>query len=212
MPKFMNNHYGLTRIFYAPDGGGGGNPGEGGEDHDEGGEDEGDDDDTSERLKTLEAELEKAKKSAADAKKEAAKHLKELREKMSQEEIDAEEKRSKDEQNEKRIKELESELRKNNYSRKYMAVGMDEKTAEEMAELTVEVKDEVKFFASLSKFIKASGKKAGEDAVAEIIKKNPEINSGNGDPEDEPIAIQIAKNLFEGGNTSKKDEILKRYI
>ena len=160
----------------------------------------------------MEAELEKAKKSAADAKKEAAKHLKELREKMSQEEIDAEEKRSKDEQNEKRIKELESELRKNNYSRKYMAVGMDEKTAEEMAELTVEVKDEVKFFASLSKFIKASGKKAGEDAVAEIIKKNPGINSGNGDPEDEPIAIQIAKNLFEGGNTSKKDEILKRYI
>ena len=211
MPKFMNNHYGLPRIFYAPDGGGGGNPGEGGEEHDEGGEDEGDDD-TSERLKALEAELEKAKKSAADAKKEAAKHLKELRDKMSQEEIDAEEKRSKDEQNEKRIKELESELRKNNYSRKYMAVGMDEKTAEEMAELTVEVKDEVKFFASLSKFIKASGKKAGEDAVAEIIKKNPGINSGNGDPEDEPIAIQIAKNLFEGGNTSKKDEILKRYI
>lgn len=212
MPKFMNNHYGLPRIFYAPDGGGGGNSGEGGEDHDEGGKDEGDDDDTSERLKTLEAELEKAKKSAADAKKEAAKHLKELREKMSQEEIDAEEKRSKDEQNEKRIKELESELRKNNYSRKYMAVGMDEKTAEEMAELTVEVKDEVKFFASLSKFIKAFGKKSGEDAVAEIIKKNPGINSGNGDPEDEPTAIQIAKNLFEGGSTSKKDEILKRYI
>ena len=85
--------------------------------------------------------------------------------------------RSADEAKDARIQELESKFRTMDYSKRYMGIGMDEKTAEALSELTGELPDADKFFSALDKFMKSKIKSAGEDAIQELIKKNPEIKS-----------------------------------
>ena len=225
--KFMNNHYGQSRIFgrarckmpmnlqlFAESPGGDG--GETGNDGDSG--DIGSGSEKAPSVEELLAQL--AQERATNAQNKAAldKALKEkgeltknLRAKMSAEEQEAEAKKAADEAKDARIQELESKFRTMDYSKRYMGIGMDEKTAETLSELTGELSDADKFFSALDKFMKSKIKSAGEDAIQELIKKNPEIKSGTGDSEKNALAKEKAKEAAHR-RTGANMDILKHYI
>lgn len=156
------------------------------------------------------AEKAKLKNSFDTASSELAATKKQLRTKMTAEEQIEEEKRLADEAKDAEIKELRDKFRVMDYSKRYMGIGMDEKTAESLSELTSELTDVDKFFSALGKFITASNKSAGENAVQELIKKNPEINAGNGGDSRNSLAEELAVSL--GKRTAGANEdILKHY-
>ena len=157
------------------------------------------------------AEKAKLKNSFDTASSELAATKKQLRTKMTAEEQIEEEKRLADEAKDARIQELESKFRTMDYSKRYMGIGMDEKTAESLSELTGELSDADKFFSALDKFMKSKIKSAGEDAIQELIKKNPEIKSGTGDSEKNALAKEKAKEAAHR-RTGANMDILKHYI
>lgn len=225
--KFMNNHYGQSQIFgrarckmpmnlqifaESPEGDGGGNG--------DGSDGVGDVAETggSPTVEELLAQLaqeraEKAQNKAAldKALKEKGELTKNLRAKMTAEEQEAEAKKAADEAKDARIQELESKFRMMDYSKRYMGIGMDEKTAESLSELTGELSDADKFFSALDKFMKSKIKSAGEDAIQELIKKNPEIKSGTGDSDKNALAKEKAKEAANRRSGADMD-ILKHYI
>ena len=225
--KFMNNHSGQSHIFgrarckmpmnlqlFAESPGGDG--GETGNDGDSG--DGGSGSEKAPSVEELLAQL--AQERATNAQNKAAldKALKEkgeltknLRAKMSAEEQEAEAKKAADEAKDARIQELESKFRTMDYSKRYMGIGMDEKTAESLSELTGDLPDVDKFFSALDKFMKSKIKSAGEDAIQELIKKNPEIKSGTGDSEKNALAKEKAKEAAHR-HTGANMDILKHYI
>lgn len=224
--KYMNNHYGQSWIFgraqcripmniqfFAESSGGdGGGAGDGGD-----GGDNGDGHENTPTVDELLAQL--AQERATNAQNKAAldKALKEkgeltknLRAKMSAEEREAEAKKAADEAKDARIQELESKFRTMDYSKRYMGIGMDEKTAETLSEMTGELTDPDKFFSALGKFITASNKSAGENAIQDLIKKNPEIKAGSGDDTKTSLAEEKAVSI--GKRTAGANEdILKHY-
>ena len=225
--KYMNNHYGQSKVFerarckmpmklqfFAEStGGDGGGTGDGEDTGNNGGERE-----NVPSVEELLAQL--AQERATNAQNKAAldKALKEkgeltknLRAKMSAEEQEAEAKKAADEAKDARIQELESKFRAMDYSKRYMGIGMDEKTAETLSELTGELADADKFFSSLDKFMKAKIKSAGENAVQELIKSNPEIKSGTGEADKNAWVSDMAKELAHQKSDANKS-ILERYL
>ena len=225
--KFMNNHYGQSQIFgrarckmpmniqfFAESPGDGGDGGDGGSD---GGEGDGGENDTP-TVEELMAQLAQERatnaqnKAALDrALKEKGELTKNLRKRMTAEETANEEKRLADEAKDAEIKELKEKFRVMDYSKRYMGIGMDEKTAESLSELTGDLPDVDKFFSALDKFVKAKIKTAGENAVQELIKSNPDIKAGTGSADKNAWVGDIAKELAHqktGVNTSN----LERYM
>ena len=225
--KFMNNHYGQSQIFgrarckmpmniqfFAESPGDGGDGGDGGSD---GGEGDGGENDTP-TVEELMAQLAQERatnaqnKAALDrALKEKGELTKNLRKRMTAEETANEEKRLADEAKDAEIKELKEKFRTMDYSKRYMGIGMDEKTAESLSELTGDLPDVDKFFSALDKFVKAKIKTAGENAVQELIKSNPDIKAGTGSADKNAWVGDIAKELAHqktGVNTSN----LERYM
>ena len=225
--KFMNNHYSQSQIFgrarckmpmnlqfFAESPGDGGDGGDGGSD---GGEVDGGENDTP-TVEELMAQLAQERatnaqnKAALDrALKEKGELTKNLRKRMTAEETANEEKRLADEAKDAEIKELKEKFRVMDYSKRYMGIGMDEKTAESLSELTGDLPDVDKFFSALDKFVKAKIKTAGENAVQELIKSNPDIKAGTGSADKNAWVGDIAKELAHqktGVNTSN----LERYM
>ena len=225
--KFMNNHYGQSQIFgrarckmpmnlqfFAESPGDGGDGGDGGSD---GGEGDGSENDTP-TVEELMAQLAQERatnaqnKAALDrALKEKGELTKNLRKRMTAEETANEEKRLADEAKDAEIKELKEKFRTMDYSKRYMGIGMDEKTAESLSELTGDLPDVDKFFSALDKFVKAKIKTAGENAVQELIKSNPDIKAGTGSADKNAWVGDVAKELAHqktGVNTSN----LERYM
>ena len=225
--KFMNNHYGQSQIFgrarckmpmnlqfFAESPGDGGDGGDGGSD---GGERDGGENDTP-TVEELMAQLAQERatnaqnKAALDrALKEKGELTKNLRKRMTAEETANEEKRLADEAKDAEIKELKEKFRTMDYSKRYMGIGMDEKTAESLSELTGDLPDVDKFFSALDKFVKAKIKTAGENAVQELIKSNPDIKAGTGSADKNAWVGDVAKELAHqktGVNTSN----LERYM
>lgn len=156
------------------------------------------------------AEKAKLKNSFDTASSELAATKKQLRTKMTAEEQIEEEKRLADEAKDAKIQELESKFRTMDYSKRYMGIGMDEKTAESLSELTGELVDADKFFSALGKFITASNKAAEENYRQELIKNNPEINAGSGGDTKNSLAEERAVSI--GKRTAGANEdILKFY-
>lgn len=156
------------------------------------------------------AEKAKLKNSFDTASSELATAKRQLRTKMSAEEQEAEAKKAADEAKDARIQELESKFRTMDYSKRYMGIGMDEKTAETLSEMTGELTDPDKFFSALGKFITASNKSSGENAIQDLIKKNPEIKAGSGDDTKTSLAEEKAVSI--GKRTAGANEdILKHY-
>ena len=156
---------------------------------------------------------EKAQNKAAldKALKEKGELTKNLRAKMSAEEQEAEAKKAADEAKDARIQELESKFRTMDYSKRYMGIGMDEKTSEMLSELTGELSDVDKFFSVLDKFMKVKIKSAGENAVQELIKSNPEIKAGTGEADKNAWVSDMAKELAHQKSAANKS-ILERYL
>ena len=156
------------------------------------------------------AEKEKLRLAKDKANSEAAKYRKSWESKTSAEEQEMEARKAADEAKDARIHELESKFRTMDYSKRYMGIGMDEKTAESLSELTGELTDADKFFSALGKFITASNKSAGENAVQELIKNNPEIKAGSG--ADSRNSLSEEKAVSIGKRTAGANEdILKHY-
>lgn len=156
------------------------------------------------------AEKAKLKNSFDTASSELAATKKQLRTKMTAEEQIEEEKRLAEEAKDAKIQELESRFRTMDYSKRYMGIGMDEKTAEALSELTGELADADKFFSALGKFITASNKAAEENYRQELIKNNPDINAGSGGDTKNSLAEERAVSI--GKRTAGANEdILKFY-
>ena len=156
------------------------------------------------------AEKAKLKNSFDTASSELAATKKQLRTKMTAEEQIEEEKRLADEAKDAKIQELESKFRTMDYSKRYMGIGMDEKTAESLSELTGELVDADKFFSALGKFITVSNKAAEENYRQELIKSNPDINAGSGSDAKNSLAEERAVSI--GKRTAGANEdILKFY-
>ena len=225
--KYMNNHYGQSQIFgrarckmpmnlqfFAESTGDGGDGGEGGSDGAEGDSGENDAPTVEELMAQLAQEraTNAQNKAALDrALKEKGELTKNLRKRMTAEETANEEKRLADEAKDAEIKELKEKFRTMDYSKRYMGIGMDEKTAESLSELTGDLPDVDKFFSALDKFVKAKIKTAGENAVQELIKSNPDIKAGTGSADKNAWVGDVAKELAHqktGVNTSN----LERYM
>ena len=156
------------------------------------------------------AEKAKLKNSFDTASSELAATKKQLRTKMTAEEQEQEAKREAEEAKDAKIQELESRFRTMDYSKRYMGIGMDEKTAESLSELTGELVDADKFFSALGKFITASNKAAEENYRQELIKNNPDINAGSGGDTKNSLAEERAVSI--GKRTAGANEdILKFY-
>lgn len=163
------------------------------------------------KLAQRDADYAKLKNSFDTTSSELSTAKKQLKAKMSAEEQIEEEKRIADEAKDAEIKELKEKFRTMDYSKRYMGIGMDEKTAESLSELTGDLPDVDKFFSALDKFVKAKIKTAGENAVQELIKSNPDIKAGTGSADKNSWVGDVAKELAHqktGVNTSN----LERYM
>ena len=163
------------------------------------------------KLAQRDADYAKLKNSFDTTSSELSTAKKQLKQKMTAEEQIEEEKRIADEAKDARIQELESKFRTMDYSKRYMGIGMDEKTAEMLSELTGELSDVDKFFSVLDKFMKAKIKSAGENAVQELIKSNPEIKAGTGEADKNAWVSDMAKELAHQKSAANKS-ILERYL
>lgn len=163
------------------------------------------------KLAQKDADYAKLKNSFDTTSSELSTAKKQLKAKMTAEEQIEEEKRIADEAKDAEIKELKEKFRTMDYSKRYMGIGMDEKTAESLSELTGDLPDVDKFFSALDKFVKAKIKTAGENAVQELIKSNPDIKAGTGSADKTAWVGDVAKELAHqktGVNTSN----LERYM
>lgn len=238
--KFMNNHYGQSRIFkharrVAPEGadvlvgdgfaeGGEGSGGGSGTDGADGSDDT--DGDGEESLESLKAELAKAKadaerfKNAIDKNAKEAKKLKgqlneanaNLRAKMTDAEREAEAQRESAEE----LEQVRTELRTIKYSKRLIGLGMDEKGADEMASVIPAMDDADAFFDALGKFVESVKKTAGEDRLQKFIAENKiDVSAGQGDSQKDDPAMAFAKRYVEtqksSPNVTNKD-ILKNYM
>lgn len=111
-----------------------------------------------------------------------------------------------------KVQELEKRERINSYSKRFMGVGMDEKAAEGMAELTGELADPEKFFSELGKYIKTATTAAGENAVQELIKNRTDIKAGTGGDGKQTLAVEKAKQLSQTTRGNINADALKMFM
>lgn len=238
--KFMNNHYGQSRIFkharrVAPDmgdalgdglsegadGSGGGSGSDVNEGSDDGDNDEGDD-----SLESLKAQLAKAKadaerfKNAIDKNAKEAKKLKgqlneanaNLRAKMTDAEREAEAQRESAEE----LEQVRTELRTIKYSKRLIGIGMDEKGADEMASVIPAMDDADAFFDALGKFVESVKKTAGEDRLQKFIADNKiDVSAGQGDSQKDDPAMVFAKRVVEQNKSktaSSNSDIINNFL
>lgn len=227
--KYMNNHYGQSRIFgkrvhcIAPDMGDGG---DGGIDADTGtaggsasGTDEsGDDGEKEQSIDDLMAQLAKAKADYQKLKiqndktaKEAKQYKDQARAHMTAEQQAQQAQAEKDEAFSAALK----ELRTIKYSKRLIGIGMDEKQADEMANAIPEMDDADAFFDILGKFVDSVKKTSGDAAVQQLLKDRPEINAGGGDSNKDDPAMAFAKRFAEthkSENRGVNADILKNFM
>ena len=223
MRKFMNNHYGQSRIFKMarfavdPDSGAEGNPGDD-VDTSTGGSGSDNSDDSGESIEALKAELAKAKAETLRFKNSNDKLLKEKgeltkknRDMMS---ADQREKEAKEER-EKRFAEMEKELRANKYSKRLVGIGMAEADADAFAAMLPELEDADTFFTSLSSFVQTKEKAASDKAIQDLLKSRPDINAGNGDADKDDAAMTLAKAAvagLKGRSAAVNQDIINKFL
>ena len=192
--KYMNNHYGQSRIFgkarfaVAPEGdpgnGIGDDGGAGGASSSDDGHDDNDDKDDELSIEELKIQLAKEKaekerfKSSIDNLTKKNKELTDKTRKYMTDEQKAQEDR---EARDQELEDLKREVRISKYSKRLVGIGMTESEADELAGIIPELGDESDtFFDSLGRFVEGVKKSAGESAVQKLLKDRPDINAGNG--------------------------------
>ena len=238
--KFMNNHYGQSRIFkyarkVAPDNGDvlgdgfseGADSSGGSSGSDENNDsDDGTNDDGGESLESLKAELAKAKadaerfknsidKNAKEAKKLKA-QLNEANANLKAKMTDAEKKAEAERESAEELEQVRLELRTIKYSKRLMGVGMAEADAENMAKAIPELEDADAFFDALTKFVESVKKTAGEDRLQKFISDNKiDVNAGQGDSQKDDPAMAYAKRVIEqkkSGGGATNNDIIKNFL
>lgn len=159
------------------------------------------------------AERERFKNSVDDLTRKNKMLTDQVRERMTADERASEEVKSRMEALEAENAGFKTKFRIADYSKRFMGVGMDEKTATELAGLTGEIAEPDKFFSTLDKFVKAAMKKAGEDSVQALIKSNPSVKAGNGDGDKESEAVRLAKeSAARRQNKGFNEDALKQWM
>lgn len=231
--KFMNNHYGQSQIFgrarckmpmniqffAEPSGGDGGGTGDGVDGNDNpGGAGTISADEHQAQIERLETEKLKLKSDLDKALKKLGDVTKQNRSGMTETQLEIQALKDQIEEMANQNKELmesnknfAEESRISRYTKSFMSCSMDDKTAEILAQAAGELKDEPKFISTLKKFVENLAKSAGEDAIQELIKKNPEIKSGTGDSDKNALAKEKAKEAANRRSGADMD-ILKHYI
>lgn len=225
MRKFMNNHYGQSRIFgkmarFAVDPNGGAEGDTAGDPEPVAGGGSGDTDngDSTESIEALKAELAKAKAETLRFKNSNDKLLKEKGEltKKNRDMMSADQKEKEaQEEREKRFAEMERELRANKYSKRLVGIGMAETDADTFAAMLPELEDADAFFTSLSSFVQAREKSASDKAIQDLLRSRPDINAGNGDANKDDAAMTFAKAAvanLKGRNTVVNQDIIKNFL
>lgn len=168
---------------------------------------------------TANAEKERFKNSINDLTKKNKNLTEQVRTRMSADEqaeaakAEAEAARAEaDAEKDAKISEFEAKFRKMDYSKRYMGIGMDEKTAEGMADLTGQLEEPEKFFSELGKYIKGAIEKSGENAVQVFLKDRPDIKAGSGGAGKTPLAVEKAKELSKGRKGGISTEALKNFM
>lgn len=136
---------------------------------------------------------------------------KQLRTRMTAEEQQQEAEQEAQRAKDKEFNDMKTQLRVMNFSKRFMGMGMDEKTAESIATLTPTMENEEEFFNILGNFIKDSNQKAAESHMQEFLKNRPDIKAGKGG-DGESLAVQIAKGLAETARNTVDTEALKRFM
>lgn len=227
--KYMNNHFGQCRIFgnarckipmnlqFFAEGGEGevGTGGTGNTNSSEGGNEE-NPPSVEELLATIaqkDAEYAKLKNTLDKKTSELSSTQKHLKAKMTAEEQEASAINERIAALEKENAEMKAQARISIYSKRYMGIGMDEKTAEALSELTGELTDTDKFFSALGKFVQSVKKQSGEDALQTYLKDNPDIKAGSGAASKDEASIQFAKNLAaQKSGTGINEDLLKKLM
>lgn len=111
-----------------------------------------------------------------------------------------------------KVQELEKRERINSYSKRFMGIGMDEKTAEGMAELTGELADPEKFFSELDKYIKSATAAAGENAVQDLLKNRTDIKAGTSSGGRQSLAVEKAMELSQSARGNISMDALKAFM
>ena len=189
--KFMNQHYGQSRLFgrarfmaepsgegdngIGENGGVGGTSDEGS--NDDAGNDEPSIDEVKLQIARLQADLEKAK----HANDKLAKSNKELTDKNRKYMTDEQRAQADREARDQELEELKREVRMSKYSKRLVGIGMTETEADELAGIIPELEDADTFFDTFGKFVESAKKAAGESAVQKLLKDRPDINAGNGE-------------------------------
>lgn len=227
MRKFMNNHFGQSRIFgtrvrFAADpstsGDEGGDGFEGNENHGGGSSGQEENLDDGETVESLKAQLAQAKAETLRFKNTNDKLLKEKGEltKKTREMMTADQREKEaQEERDRRFAEMEKELRVNKYSKRLVGIGMTETDADAFASMLPELDDADAFFTSFNSFVQAKEKSAGEKAIQELLKNRPDINAGNGDSDKDDPAMALAKATVEANknrSATVNQDILKRYM
>ena len=164
------------------------------------------------QLAEAKAEQARLKLASDKASKEAAGYKKQLQAKMSAEERASEAENERITALEEENKQMKAQMRMASYSKRYIGIGMDEKTADNMAELTGELSDVDKFFLTLGKFVQAVQKKSADDAVQKAIKDYPEIMAGTGD-RGASLSVEKAKSLAASSHFGTvNQEALKQFM
>lgn len=126
------------------------------------------------------AEKEKYKVSLNKASSEAAEYKKKFREKQTAKEQEEEAIREQQEQHEKYVKDIETELATIKATKRYMGLGMPEDLAAETAKAEIEGDSEA-VTANMKKFMD----KMLKTKEAEWLKSRPPVNAGNGEDGDD---------------------------
>lgn len=236
MHKYMNNHFGTSRIFSkarfktADDsvemgdiGGSTAGSGGGGSSADNQDDSIGQDSNkpTNEelleriaqseiRIKQIEAEAERQKLENNRLSAEKEKLKTQLTAKMTAEEQIDEAKKEAEEAKNKRLEEMESELEIIKATKRYMTLKMDEKGAEEIAKLEIsgDMENVIKI---LGKHIMEIEKTAAENAISKFLADRPDIKAGNGDATKNSVARDKAVSIAKR-NLGANQDILKHYI
>ena len=223
--KYMNNHYGQSRIFgrarfMAPELGEGANndasldnAGGSGDNNPDADDSDNDDnpsvDDLMAQLAKAQADYQKMKiqsdKNAAQAKQykdQARAHMTaEQQAQQAQADREAE------------FEALKKEVRVTKYSKRLVGIGMDEKQADELANVIPEMEDSDAFFDALNNFVASVKKISADDAVQKLLKERPEINAGGGDSDKDDPSIAFAKNFISQRSKSGVNaDILKNFM
>ena len=184
---------------------------DGGQDND--GEDDGDDVSAlKSELARWKAEAERFKKSNDKVLKEKKQLEQERRKNMNAEQLAKEAQEERD----KEFEEMKRELRISRYSKRLVGMGMTEQDADAFADNIPEMEESDAFFDTLSAFVKAREKAAGENAVQKLLRERPDIHAGSGDSADDDPAMRIAKAKVQQNknlNQAKKStDIINNYV